>query len=145
MRRIPVLITLCLLVPLAGCTDTDDSPGTPTTGTTGGTTTSGGSTGATGTADPLAASVDLHDDSFANGNKTGLAVGTHIKYANKGLHGHTVTVHWVGDALTTYKLDQTLQPGQSVNYTFAAPGTYHVFCRFHGTMTTGMATVVTVA
>ncbi|HEX2066215.1 MAG TPA: cupredoxin domain-containing protein [Candidatus Thermoplasmatota archaeon] len=87
--------------------------------------------------------IDLHDNHFEDGNFT-VAAGASVTYRNEGQRAHTVTIHWVGDPLTTYRLDETLPPGEEVSYTFPAAGTYHVFCRLHGTMTTGMASVVQV-
>jgi plastocyanin len=115
------LLALSIVVLLAGCA------GTTTT-----TTTTGSSSGK---------EVGLYDNSFEDGNLT-LAAGSTVKYTNEGHNAHTVTIHWVGDPLTTTKIDKTLQPGESVSYTFATAGTYHVWCRFHGQMTSGMATVV---
>jgi plastocyanin len=143
MQTVPALLVSVLLTAIfAGCTG--DTP-TSTNGT-GGTTGSGG-TGTTTGGGSETRSVDLYDNYYENGNLT-VPVGTTIKYSNEGTHGHTVTIHWAGssgvqgDPLTTYKIDKTLQHGESTTYTFAVAGTYHVFCRFHGTMTTGMATIV---
>jgi len=106
----------------------------------------GGSSSSSSSAATSAAatrSVGLYDNYFEDGNLT-VAPDTTITYTNEGTHGHTVTIHWVGDPLTTIKLNQTLQPGEKVSYTFATSGTYHVWCRFHGQMTSGMATIVKV-
>lgn len=120
MRILRTLLALLAVALLAGC--------------------SGSTYGTTGTTD-TSKTVALRDNSFQDGNLT-VATGTTITYRNEGNNPHTVTIHWVGDPLTTFKLDKTLQKGESVSYTFATAGTYHVFCQFHGTMTTGMATVV---
>ena len=88
--------------------------------------------------------VSMVDDSIKNGN---FAIRTmdQAMYMNEGQRAHTVTVHKVGDSATTTKVDRTLQPDEEYTYTFDAPGTYHVYCRFHGTMTTGMTSTVEVS
>lgn len=73
-----------------------------------------------------------------------VAAGEEVHFEVEASNPHTVTIHFVGDPVTTLKLNQTVQGGEDVHFTFAAAGTYHVWCRFHGTMTTGMAMVVTV-
>ncbi|MEA3143419.1 MAG: Cupredoxin-like domain [Thermoplasmata archaeon] len=137
-----LLLALSILVLLAGCagTTTTTTATTAATQTTpgGGVGTSPAGTSGTGSG---AKTVELYDNYFEDGNLT-LAADSSVTYKNMGTHGHTVTVHWVGDPVTTYKLDQTLQPGGSVSFTFSPAGTYHVWCRFHGAMTSGMATVV---
>lgn len=40
--------------------------------------------------------------------------------------------------------DEELGPGQTTTFTFDEPGTYHVWCRYHGTMLADMAMVVQV-
>jgi plastocyanin len=87
--------------------------------------------------------VALHDDYFASGNIT-IETGTTVEYVNKGTHNHTVTIHRASEAPTSLRLNQTLAPGESVDYLFAEKGTYDVWCAFHGTMTSGMASSVTV-
>lgn len=57
---------------------------------------------------------------------------------------HTVTIHKVGDPTTTLLKDVNVAAGADEHFTFAAAGTYHVWCKLHGSMTTGMAMVVTV-
>jgi plastocyanin len=117
-----LLVALSIVVLLAGCTgSTYGSSSTPTAGG--------------------AKTVGLYDNYFEDGNAT-VAKGASILYKNEGKNPHTVTVHWVGEPLTTFRLDKTLQPGESVSFTFVDAGTYHVWCRFHGAMTSGMATVV---
>lgn len=116
------LLALPLFVLLAGCT---------------GTTTTTSTTAATGSG----RSVEVEDNVFHDGNLT-LSKGSAVAYKNEGERAHTVTVHWVGEPATTLRLDRTLQPGESVSFTFMDAGTYHVWCRFHGSMTAGMASVV---
>lgn len=57
---------------------------------------------------------------------------------------HTVTIHKVGDPTTMMMKDVNVAAGADEHFTFSAAGTYHVWCKLHGTMTTGMAMVVTV-
>jgi plastocyanin len=133
-----LLAVLCILLLLAGCAGTTDSTSSSTTAA--GTTQTGSTSGpAPGGTTPR--KVDLEDNHFEDGNLT-LTKGATISYVNAGMHDHTVTVHWVGEPVTTLRLDRTLRPGEAVSFTFADAGTYHVWCRFHGTMTSGMATVV---
>ena len=88
--------------------------------------------------------ITMVDNTIKNGDMS-LDVNDRAMYMNRGSAAHTVTVHMVGDGATMYKLDTELQPGKDATYSFAAPGTYHVFCKLHGTMTSGMTSTVTVA
>lgn len=88
--------------------------------------------------------VSMVDNSFKDGNFD-RSPGEQAMYMNQGENAHTVSIHWVGDPATTLKVDKTLQPGQTETYTFATAGTYHVFCKLHGTMTSGMTSTVTVS
>ena len=88
--------------------------------------------------------MSMLDNSFKDGNMN-IAPGVSAMYMNQGERVHTVTIHAVGDPATTFKLDKTLQPGQTVTHVFSAPGTYHVFCTMYGTMTSGMTSTVNVA
>jgi plastocyanin len=128
---VPVLV---LAIALAGCS-----------GNSGGGASASVSVSASGSMSsaPGDKTVAVRDNYFDGGNQT-VSQGTTIHYTNMGQHGHTVTIHWVGDPITVVKLNQTIQPGQSVAFTFDSPGTYHIWCRFHGTMTTGMASIVAV-
>ena len=87
--------------------------------------------------------VHVRDNKFEPAALT-VAAGEEVHFEVDGSNPHTVTIHFVGDPAATLKLDQTVQDGEDVHFTFAAAGTYHVWCRLHGTMTTGMAMVVTV-
>jgi plastocyanin len=141
MRAIAILAPMLLAsVLLAGCSSDSGGNGAGGTSSTG--PTPGGALTTTPSA-PQDLMVSLVDNQFKDGNKT-IAAGSSIMYMNEGSHGHTVTIHWVGEPVTATRLNQTLQPGQDVTFTFDQKGTYHVWCRFHGTMTTGMASVVTV-
>lgn len=88
--------------------------------------------------------VSMVDNSFRNADFS-TSPGGQAMYMNQGKNEHTVTIHMVGDSATTTKLDKPLQPGTTETYTFATAGTYHVYCKLHGTMTTGMTSTVTVA
>jgi manganese oxidase len=143
--------TLLTALLLAGCTaDDGDGGATSTTSrtTTTAVTVTVSATG-TSTSPPSAAHISVVDNEFTDGTRT-VAAGTSIRYTNDGDNAHTVTVHYAGnngvggDPATTYKHDPTLQKGEETTFTFSLPGTYHVFCRFHGTMTTGMTSTVTV-
>ena len=120
---------------LAGCASDDGSSnGGPTT------TAAGGATTTHGAGEGM---VHVVDNEFEDGDRT-IAAGSSIQYMNEGARAHTVTIHWVGEPASVTRLNQTLQPGQDVTFEFTDKGTYHVWCRFHGTMTSGMASTVTV-
>jgi plastocyanin len=141
MRVASIAVSVLLAaVLLAGCSssNTGSNGGPSSTGANGGLTTNPNPSG--GGQDLM---VSLVDNRFVDGNKT-IPAGSSIMYMNDGSHGHTVTIHWVGEPATVTRLNQTLQPGQDVTFTFDQAGTYHVWCRFHGQMTSGMASVVTV-
>ena len=70
--------------------------------------------------------------------------GEEVHFEVTGSNPHTITIHFAPDPLTTLKLDQEVSAGDDTHFTFAATGTYHVWCKLHGTMTSGMAMVVTV-
>lgn len=61
-----------------------------------------------------------------------------VKWTNHGQNTHTVTIHKVGDPITTLKKDTTLDVGASTEYTFPEEGTYHVYCKYHSQGSTGM-------
>jgi plastocyanin len=145
MRAAALLIPLLVAaVLLAGCSSND--PGNDNTSNTGtGGATPGGALTTTSSAGGSSQDlmVSMVDNRFVDGDKS-VPVGSSIMYMNEGSHAHTVTIHWTGEDASLTRINQTLQPGQDVTFTFDQKGTYHVWCRFHGTMTTGMASVVTV-
>jgi plastocyanin len=89
------------------------------------------------------ATVRVLDDRF---DPTTLTVdaGTEVHFEVEGQHPHTVTVHMVGDPVTTHMHHEDAHDGDDIHVTFDEPGTYHVWCMKHGQMTSGMAMVVTV-
>lgn len=160
MRIRAALLLLMLLALSAGCADSTDnssSSAAPGGGAAGGMgtnpnppggssmpsmSTSGSSTpGGTGTGGT--AEVDLLDNTFAP-LELNITTGTNVTFVNEGTRTHTVTIHHVGDDMATWVKDTTITSGQSTQYTFAAGGTYHVWCRFHGSMMAGMHMVVNV-
>ncbi|MES2155206.1 MAG: hypothetical protein V4510_08735 [bacterium] len=132
MRLAATLLCVVVVFPLAGCFGGEPSSSSSSSSST----TTSSSNGGLDT-------VTLRDNFFDNGNRS-VSIGTATTFRNDGAHAHTVTIHHVGDPLSGTLLNQTLQPGQTTIFTFVAKGTYHVWCRFHGTMTTGMAMVMTV-
>jgi plastocyanin len=88
--------------------------------------------------------VELKDDLFVGGDRA-FAAGTSAHFENTGARGHTVTIHKVGEPSTSLRHDEALSVGEATQYTFTDAGTYHVWCKYHGTMTSGMAIVVTVS
>lgn len=121
--RLPLLILTVLL--LAGCAGSKSSDSPEMTDS------------------PEFKMITMEDNTIKNGDMQ-VNVNDRAMYMNRGSTTHTVTVHLVGDGSTTYKLDSEVQPGKDVTYRFTAPGTYHVFCKLHGTMTSGMTSTVTV-
>jgi plastocyanin len=142
MRASVVLVPLLFAaVLLAGCSSND--PGGNGNGY-GGATPGGAltTTSSAGGGSPEELMVSMVDNRFVDGDKS-VPAGSSIMYMNEGSHAHTVTIHWTGEDASLTRLNQTLQPGQQVTFTFDQKGAYHVWCRFHGTMTTGMASTVT--
>jgi plastocyanin len=76
-----------------------------------------------------------------NGETTA-SVGDSYRFTNVGAIDHPVTVHRPPDAADEFLIDEVFAPGDSVDFTFDEPGTYHVYCRFHGTFTSGMRLTV---
>ena len=125
MRGAPLL---ALVVLVAGCSSPQE----------------GNSGEAAPQSDPVLKMASMKDNEFRNANYA-LKAGDSAMYMNEGQRDHTVSVHFVGDPATTLKVDKTLKPGATETFVFAAAGTYHVYCKIHGTMTTGMTSTVTVA
>ena len=145
--RIAFAVALALTAAtLSGCMAYGDgtTSGTQPPGTTTGTTTTPPTTTTTTPGPgPANVRVDLMDDFFLP-NATTISPGTTIDFVNMGLRNHTVTIHFVSTPANQTIKDTTLAPGEETDHLFALPGTYHVWCKFHGTMLTGMAMVVTV-
>ena len=75
--------------------------------------------------------VHLRDFAFAP-DTLEVAAGTTVQFTSDGSETHSVTIH---DPSFRTVLDRDLEHGDSVSYTFASPGKYHVFCRHHEGMT----------
>ena len=114
MRALPAAALLLLASALAGC--------------------SGGSAGAT---------IHVRDNAFDPKTLT-VDSGEEVHFEVEGSNPHTVTIHKAGDAAATLQVNETVSDGDDVHFTFPSAGTYHVWCQIHGTMTTGMAMLVTV-
>lgn len=153
--RLRTMLACLLLTSLAGCsggTGGEDDPGDDGDLPTGGQGSGGGqgttwqgATGTTGTtsAQPADYNVEMHDSRF---DPTTLTVPNYQKvvFENKGSLSHTVTIVRQGDpAGTTYR-DQAVQTGANVDYNFPNDGTYIVYCRYHGSETSGMRMTITV-
>jgi plastocyanin len=138
---------LILVVALAGCgADPETTPGpTVTVGVTSTTTAQGTPPAATQTtsAAPVDYNVELYDNSY---DPTTLVVPNFQKvvFTNKGTLSHTVTIVKQGDPAGSYLRDQPLQPNGSLDYNFPNDGSYTVYCRYHGSETTGMRMTITV-
>ena len=147
MRTLAALACLLTLA-LAGCsggTDDEDGgvtvqPGTSTTAATGAGSTSAGTTSSAAAADY---DVELYDSRY---DPTTLSVPNFQKvvFTNKGTLSHTVTIVKQGDPPGTFLRDQPLQPNGALDYNFPNDGTYNVYCRYHGTETSGMHMTITV-
>lgn len=101
---------LAFVLPLAGCLDAEDSG---------------------------AGEIEVDDNSFRPSTATA-KVGETFEFENEGSATHTVTVHRPPAPATEYVFDRELKSGASTSLTFDQPGTYHVFCRFHGSIGSGM-------
>jgi len=125
MTKTLTIALLTISLAFAGCTGNDDD---------------GGDDGGNG-AD--ANHVRAEDNRF---NPTSMTIdaGTEVHFENVGQNEHTVTIHKVPDPPTTTVKDDEIQPGEDTHYTFAEAGTYHAWCKYHGTMTTGMTMTITV-
>lgn len=147
--RLRAIVACLLLTALAGCSEAgneDDEGaggGVASSGAqssqAGGTTTAAGST----TAAAPDFNVEMYDNRY---DPTTLAVPNYQKvvFENKGTLSHTVTIVRQGDpAGTTYR-DQAVQTGANVDYNFPNDGTYTVYCRYHGSETSGMRMTITV-
>ena len=64
---------------------------------------------------------------------------------DRAVHAHTVTIHKAGDATSIILKDTAVSSANpETSFTFASAGTYHVWCKNHGGMTSGMHMLVTV-
>lgn len=82
--------------------------------------------------------VMIIDSSF-NPAKITVPAGTTVLWVNNGLESHTVTA-------SNGAFDSgALAKGDAFQFTFTTPGTYHYYCKFHGTADgNGMAGLVVV-
>lgn len=92
--------------------------------------------------DDAQATVTLRSSTFDPARLT-VEAGTEVHF-EVASGSHTVTIHKAGDPTTMLLKDTQVASGGDEHFTFSAAGTYHVWCKFHGTMTSGMAMVVTV-
>src|SRR5688572_22759215 len=81
--------------------------------------------------------VDVGDDFFAP-DEADLLIGDKLSFRNSGLSNHTVTIHVPPNEPDEYELNEELGPGESVKFEVEFEQTYHVFCRFHGAIGSGM-------
>lgn len=142
LALVPLAIVTALV--LAGCSARDDpAPATTTEHSTLQSPNANSTPPSSGSATAPAQSVDLQGGQFKDGTRT-VPSGTTITYTNKDAGSHTVTIHFAPDPASTLKFDDTLTKDQEASYTFTTAGTYHVWCKLHGTMTSGMTSTVTV-
>jgi plastocyanin len=88
--------------------------------------------------------VEVDDDYFEPKEAT-IKAGDriHFEVEASAKNKHTVSIHKAGDAPAQF-VNFNVSAGDDVSYNFDLPGTYHVWCQLHGTMTDGMAMLVTV-
>lgn len=102
-----------------------------------------GCTGAAGT------TISAGDNMFTP-NSANAKQNDEFSWKNDGNNLHSVTIHKVGDPLTTTKKDTDIAKATSTSYKFEETGTYHVYCKYHsggatGQFGSGMVMTVTVA
>lgn len=108
---------LLSIVLLAGCSDSDSEGG--------------------------ANYMDISNNLFEGGDHT-IAAGTTFEWHNEDDHQHSITIQKEGAASGSMEIDQTLAAGEHFTHKFNEAGTYHVWCKFHGGMGTGMHFTMTV-
>lgn len=118
-------LVACLLVVLAGCSSSPE-PQPVTSGPTSATT-----------------HIIMKDNAFSPTGPT-MKAQTTMHFQNEGSNAHTVTIHKVGTPSDARLTDQQVDAGKGTDFKFNDAGTYHVWCKFHGQMTSGMAMIVTV-
>lgn len=104
--------------------------------------------GCTGMGSSAAVKVSATDNQF-NPNSKSIKQNTEMTWTNDGNNRHSITIHKVGDAVTTTKIDRDIEKGTSTTYKFEETGTYHVYCKYHsggtaGSFGDGMVMTVTV-
>ncbi|MFA5944442.1 MAG: cupredoxin domain-containing protein [Candidatus Thermoplasmatota archaeon] len=147
MRPAVVLVFALLALAIAGCNSSPDAPPTSTSSNASSTTGGQTSTSPTSTSTSSSAApdytVDLVDNRY---DPTTLAVPNFQKvvFTNKGTLSHTVTIVRQGDPPGSFLRDQAIQPNTETDFNFPNDGTYNVYCRYHGTETSGMHMTITV-
>jgi plastocyanin len=96
-----------------------------------------------------ATKVSATDNAFTP-NSANAKQNEEFSWKNDGENLHSVTIHKVGDPVTTTKKDTDIAKGTSTAYKFEETGTYHVYCKYHsggaaGQFGSGMVMTVTVA
>jgi plastocyanin len=147
MRTLVAVACLMTLF-LAGCADDtpdeDDGDDGGVTVQPGTSSSGGGTSSASPTSQaPADYNVELYDSRY---DPLTLAVPNYQKvvFENKGALTHTVTIVRQGDSAGTTYRDQPVQTGATVDFNFPNDGTYTVYCRYHGTETSGMHMTITV-
>ena len=74
--------------------------------------------------------VVVRDLSFMPDEIT-ISEGTTVSWVNEDEQGHTITHGEDGVPLAEALVDEPLNAGQAVTYTFEEPGTYPVTCKIH--------------
>ena len=89
-------------------------------------------------------------DNMFEPNTLSIKQNDEVTWNNEGSNRHTVTIHKVGDPVTTTKKDTEIAAGSGTSYKFEETGTFHVYCTLHsagktGSFSSGMVMTVTVA
>lgn len=145
------LLAVTTALALAGCSSgggDDDSSTTPplTVGSGSSSAANGGgssNTQASTSTAPPDYNVEMYDSRY---DPVSLVVPNYQKvvFTNLGQLTHTVTIVRQGDSAGTTYRDQPVQYGATVDFNFPNDGTYTVYCRYHGTETSGMHMTITV-
>lgn len=142
------LAVACLLAATfaAGCFEGTGGDSTTTTPAPTGTTTTTATTTMTTTTTTAGGPLDQNEVLLLDNTFVPLRLdvdnGTTVTFLNQGATSHTVTIHAVGDPLDVWVKDVVLTSGQNTTHTFDRETTFHVWCKFHGQMTSGMAMTV---
>jgi plastocyanin len=129
-RRIPVIAASLgsLLLLLAACSPAASAPAS------GAASESVASASAAASAPAGGASVTISGTSSFGVSEVTVPAGETLTVTNASTVAHTFTEGENGVAADGARVDETLDPGASVDVTFPEPGDYNVTCGFHSSM-----------
>jgi len=92
--------------------------------------------------------VKAQDNQFSP-NSLSIVENDKVEWTNDGQNLHSITIHKVGDPVTTTKKDTDIAKGTSTDFAFTEDGTFHVYCKYHsggsaGNFDNGMVMTITV-